>query len=175
MTPEARQLELPDGEVVFYPAFFSPSESDGLFQRLLSTTEWRQDVIQMYGKDVNLPRLTAWYGDAGTGYVYSGIENTPRPWTEVLTDVKAAIEPACGVTFNSVLLNRYRTGQDSVSWHSDDEPEFGENPVIGSVSFGGETPNALAMAMLLCPARTISIIVRCFSFSRRLMAQARAS
>jgi alkylated DNA repair dioxygenase AlkB len=46
------------------------------------------------------------------------------------------VEPACGVTFNSVLVNRYRSGQDSVSWHADDEPEFGSNPVIASVSFG---------------------------------------
>jgi alkylated DNA repair dioxygenase AlkB len=35
-----------------------------------------------------------------------------------------------------VLLNRYRTGQDSVSWHADNEAIFGENPVIASVSFG---------------------------------------
>jgi hypothetical protein len=42
-----------------------------------------------------------------------------------------------GVVFNSVLLNRYRNGKDSVSWHADDEPEFGERPVIASVSFGG--------------------------------------
>ena len=47
------------------------------------------------------------------------------------------MEPPCGVVFNGVLLNRYRTGRDSVSWHADDEPEFGERPVIASVSFGG--------------------------------------
>jgi alkylated DNA repair dioxygenase AlkB len=41
------------------------------------------------------------------------------------------------VTFNSVLLNRYLAAKDSVAWHSDDEPEFGENPIIASVSFGG--------------------------------------
>ena len=39
--------------------------------------------------------------------------------------------------FNSVLLNRYRTGKDSVSWYADDEPEFGERSIIASVSFGG--------------------------------------
>ena len=47
------------------------------------------------------------------------------------------MEPPCGVVFNGVLLNRYRTGRDSVSWHADDEPEFGDRPVIASVSFGG--------------------------------------
>jgi alkylated DNA repair dioxygenase AlkB len=38
--------------------------------------------------------------------------------------------------FNGVLLNLYRHGQDSMSWHSDDEPELGKKPIIGSVSFG---------------------------------------
>jgi alkylated DNA repair dioxygenase AlkB len=61
----------------------------------------------------------------------------PLPWTPALLEVKRAVEPPSGVEFNSVLLNRYRTGKDSVSWHADDEPEFGERPVIASVSFGG--------------------------------------
>ncbi len=137
MTLVPQHLDLPDGDVGFYPGFFAPADADRLLQALLATTEWRQDAITMYGRQIALPRLTAWYGDEGAGYTYSSIENTPLPWTEALLEVKGAIEPACGVAFNSVLLNRYRTGQDSVSWHSDDEPEFGENPVIGSVSFGG--------------------------------------
>jgi len=80
--------------------------------------------------------LGAWYGDEGTGYTYSGIENHPLPWTPALLEVKRAVDVTAGVTFNSVLLNRYRTGKDSVAWHSDDEKEFGENPIIASVSFG---------------------------------------
>jgi alkylated DNA repair dioxygenase AlkB len=39
--------------------------------------------------------------------------------------------------FNSVLLNLYRYGTDSMGWHSDNEPELGQNPVIGSLSLGG--------------------------------------
>ncbi|MBN8618629.1 MAG: alpha-ketoglutarate-dependent dioxygenase AlkB, partial [Anaerolineae bacterium] len=38
--------------------------------------------------------------------------------------------------FNSVLLNLYRDGNDSVGWHSDDEPELGTNPVIASLTLG---------------------------------------
>ena len=41
------------------------------------------------------------------------------------------------MAFNGVLLNRYRTGRDGMGWHADDEPEFGDEPVIASVSFGG--------------------------------------
>jgi alkylated DNA repair dioxygenase AlkB len=130
-------LDLPDGDVSFYPSFFLLAEADRLLQELLRTTAWRQESIKLYGKPIDVPRLTAWYGEEGTGYTYSGIVNEPQPWTPALREVKRAVEAPTGVTFNSVLLNRYRSGKDSVAWHSDDEKEFGENPVIASVSFGG--------------------------------------
>src|SRR4051812_6372059 len=102
--PGPRHLDLPDGDVAFYPAFFPPGEADRLLAELRDTTAWRQEAVRLFGRPVALPRLTAWYGDAGTGYTYSGIENAPLPWTPALLDVKRAVEPACGVTFNSVLL-----------------------------------------------------------------------
>ncbi len=61
----------------------------------------------LFGKTIDVPRLTAWYGDAGTGYAYSGIRNVPLPWTPALIEVKQAVEPPSGVVFNSVLLIRY--------------------------------------------------------------------
>ncbi len=133
----AQVIDLPDGELIFYPSFFPLANADRLLQELLTTTAWRQDSIKLYGKPISLPRLTAWYGDHGTGYIYSGIVNEPQPWTPSLLEVKQSVETPAGVTFNSVLLNRYRSGKDSVAWHSDDEKEFGANPVIASVSFGG--------------------------------------
>jgi alkylated DNA repair dioxygenase AlkB len=132
-----RNLDLPEAEVIFYPAFFPAPQADRLLRELLDTTAWRQETITLYGKPIEVPRLTAWYGDEGTRYTYSGITNVPLPWTPVLMEVKRAVEPPAGAVFNSVLLNCYRTGRDSVSWHADDEPEFGEQPVIASVSFGG--------------------------------------
>jgi alkylated DNA repair dioxygenase AlkB len=126
-----------DGEVIFYKQLLSKSESDIFLSELYSNTKWRQDTIKMFGKLIPLPRLTAWYGDEGKSYTYSGIEQHPEPWTPTLTLIKSKIESVVNVKFNSVLLNLYRDGKDSVSWHSDDEPELGENPIIGSVSFGG--------------------------------------
>lgn len=130
-------LDLPEAEVIFYPTFFREAEADRLLEQLVETTEWRQDSMKMFGQLKLLPRLTAWYGEPGTRYVYSGIVNEPQPWTAALSEVKEAVEAASGVAFNGVLLNRYRTGRDSMGWHADDEPEFGEDPVIASVSFGG--------------------------------------
>ncbi len=129
-------LDVPGAEVLVHPAVFSAEEADRLLGELRDTTQWRQESIKLYGKVIAIPRLTAWYGDEGAGYKYSGIQNAPLAWTPPLLEVKRAVEAHCGVGFNSVLLNRYRTGSDSVSWHADDEPEFGERPTIASVSFG---------------------------------------
>jgi alkylated DNA repair dioxygenase AlkB len=125
-----------DGEVILYPNFFSLEESDRFFSDLYSSVNWKQEKIELWGKKMPLPRLTAWYGDEGKSYTYSGIEQHPEPWIPVLETIKSKVEETANVTFNSVLLNLYRHGQDSVSWHSDDEPELGENPIIASVSFG---------------------------------------
>jgi len=90
------------------------------------------------GKEVLVPRLQAWYGDTTTDYRYSGLRFTPLPWTPVLLDIKAEIESNFGMHFNSVLLNYYRNGQDSVAWHSDKEAALGPDPLIASVSLGIE-------------------------------------
>jgi alkylated DNA repair dioxygenase AlkB len=90
----------------------------------------------MYSKQVITPRLTAWYGDANKDYSFSGNKFHPLPWTKELLEIKEKIEPIVGIRFNSVLLNYYRDGNDSVAWHSDNEAELGRQPVIASVSFG---------------------------------------
>ena len=97
--------------------------------------EWKQDFIEMYGKLHPLPRLTAWYGDKNKSYTYSGISMTSLPWTKELLNVRRKLEEFSKQKF-SVVLNYYRSGNDSVSWHSDDEEELGEFPIIGSLSFG---------------------------------------
>lgn len=132
----SKKLPIPDGDVVVYPNLFDREESNQLFSDLYNNTPWRQDSITFYGKTIPLPRLTAWYGDSGKSYTYSGIEMNPEPWNPTLLRIKSKIESLANVKFNSVLLNLYRSGKDSVSWHSDDEPELGKNPVIASLSFG---------------------------------------
>jgi alkylated DNA repair dioxygenase AlkB len=130
-------LRLPDADIVFYPHFLDEQESDRLLTQMTETIDWRQDWITIYGRSMPQPRLTAWYGDPGKSYTYSGITMHPSPWTRTLLDLKTKAEAVSGVVFNSVLLNLYRDGNDSMGWHSDDEPELGQNPVIGSLSLGG--------------------------------------
>jgi alkylated DNA repair dioxygenase AlkB len=125
-----------NGEFLFYPNFFSKSESDLLLQKLKTEIQWKQESMNMYGKQVAFPRLTAWYGANDKPYSFSGITLLPKIWTKELLGIKDKIEPLSQVQFNSVLLNRYRSGNDSISWHTDAEKELGQNPVIASVNFG---------------------------------------
>lgn len=125
-----------NGEYFFLPNYFNKVESDLYFNKLKDKIEWKQESMNMYGKQLNFPRLTAWYGYNDKPYSFSGIKLSPQPWNEELLDIKNRIEPKALVSFNSVLLNRYRSGNDSISWHTDAEKELGKNPIIASVNFG---------------------------------------
>lgn len=133
---EGKNQGLPPNILKYFPELFSNKECIAFLDKFITTIEWEQRVVTMYGKKVATPRLTAWYGENGKNYSYSGTRFNPLPWTQELFEIKERIEPLAGVTFNSVLLNYYRDGNDSVAWHSDNETELGAQPVIGSVSFG---------------------------------------
>ena len=130
------KVTIENGEYVFIPGFFNQPQSDQYFRTLKEKVLWKQESMNMYGKKVEFPRLVAWYGDDEMPYSFSGITLQPNPWIKELLVIKNRIEPLAKVSFNRVLLNLYRNGQDSVSWHSDAEPELGNNPSIASVSFG---------------------------------------
>lgn len=133
---EAREIQVENGDLLLYPDFFGAAEADLMLQRLLREIVWQQPRIRIMGKSRLIPRLQAWYGDTAAAYRYSGLMLQPLPWTETLLQVKNRVELAVGTKFNSVLVNRYRDGRDSVGWHSDDEPELGVKPIIASLSFG---------------------------------------
>jgi len=129
-------IDLGDASAQFFPHAFAASEADSLQQTLAAEIPWRQDDIRMMGRVLPVPRLQCWMGDPGCHYGYSGIRLEPEPWHPVVLAIKDRIQQLSGKEFNAVLLNQYRQGNDSVSWHADDEPELGPAPEIASVSFG---------------------------------------
>ena len=142
------EISMPDADVLHFARLFDPCEASSLFLQLQQNIEWQQQQIKLYGRVHDLPRLTAWYGDPAVTYSYSGISITSSEWVEALLEIKRRIEGVSDFSFNCVLLNRYRNGSDGVSWHADDEPELGQNPVIGSVSFGEARPFQLKHKIL---------------------------
>lgn len=133
---EVESFSLVDADVSLIHSFLSEPAADALYDQLLRETPWRQDRITLYGREMDIPRLQAWYGDQGCGYRYSGIVLEPLPWTASLSEIRRQVESVCKHRFNSVLINYYRSGLDSNGWHSDNEPELGFRPVIASLSLG---------------------------------------
>ena len=128
--------ELGNATIQEFPFAFNERESNRYLTSLIDKVPWQQDSLRIGGKEVLIPRLQCWMGDPGSEYSYSGIRLQPKPWSKDVLNIKTRIECLTEHKFNSVLLNYYRNGQDSVSWHADDEKELGDKPTIGSISFG---------------------------------------
>ncbi|MDX1588461.1 MAG: alpha-ketoglutarate-dependent dioxygenase AlkB [Oleiphilaceae bacterium] len=120
--------------------FLEPEQARLLEQHLMQALPWRQERIRLFGRERLIPRQQCWVGDPEAQYRYSGLTLVPEPWTGPLAALRDQVSRAAGESFNSVLCNLYRHGQDSMGWHSDDEPELGPDPVIASVSLGQERP-----------------------------------
>ena len=116
--------------------FIPSAQATQYLTRLREETDWTQPRIKMGAKIINSPRLSAWHGDSDAVYTYSGYRNFPQPWTDTLVELQNLLAESTGIRFNSVLLNLYRNGSDSMGWHSDNEPELGDQPTIASISFG---------------------------------------
>ncbi|MAT63546.1 MAG: alpha-ketoglutarate-dependent dioxygenase AlkB [Dehalococcoidia bacterium] len=127
--------DLDNCHIKIYRDYFSHQKANHFLSQL-ADIEWTQSEIVLFGNKHSEPRETAWYGDAGLSYSYSGIKRYAKDWIPFLEEIREEVQKVARVSFNSVLLNRYRNEKDSVSWHADDEPELGASPTIASVSFG---------------------------------------
>lgn len=131
-----RELLPYDGSAVLIDWALGELAWDTVMDDLLRTVPWENHTIRMYGKEYPQPRQVAWYGDPGSEYSYSGLKMQVRPWIEPVSLLRELAQEHAGVKFNSVLVNLYRNGEDKVSWHRDNEPELGREPVIASLSLG---------------------------------------
>ena len=131
---EPQACRLPGLLVRHWPAW--AADADALLVALREGVPWKQDQITLFGRSHPLPRLTCWVGDPGCAYTYSGVTNQIEPWSKLLAGLRARVEAAAGCSFNSLLLNRYRNGRDSMGWHADDEPELDPEAPIASLSLG---------------------------------------
>lgn len=135
--PEENLLPL-DGELFYYPSFFTREKSDFYFDELMKSIPWQHDEVMMFGKKIITKRKVAWYGDEGCSYTYSKILRVPISWNETLLEIKNQVEEKANANFNSCLLNLYHEGSESMAYHADDEPMLEQHGTIASVSFGAE-------------------------------------
>jgi alkylated DNA repair dioxygenase AlkB len=129
-------LPLEGCEVYYCKNFLTSEESISIFRELLEKIPWNQEKIRIFGKFVEEPRMTCWMGDAGAVYKYSGKSRFPLPWIPEVSDIQRKVNQFTRHQFNSSLLNLYRDGGDSNSWHRDNEKELGQDPHVASVNLG---------------------------------------
>lgn len=151
---EPETHDLGNAEIEEYPHAFNGEDNSRLMTELIDTVPWHGDTITIAGKQIPVPRLQCWMGDIGSRYGYSGMRLSPQPWLPIVNDIRNRVFGLTGLTFNSVLLNYYRDGQDSVAWHADDEPELGKNPIIASLSLGAQRE------FQLCPKNSKSRAIK---------------
>jgi alkylated DNA repair dioxygenase AlkB len=123
---------------LYYPDFLSEKESDLLLESFLEHNGFEQRSIKLFGKEYDSPRLEQFCAfDSKTSYSYSN----KKLKTQIIgSELDSLIEKLNELkySFNSVLINYYRDGQDSNGWHRDNEKELGEDPVIMSISVGAK-------------------------------------
>ncbi len=127
-----------DGVVNYYGKILKHQQAQDYLDRLLTSIEWKNDEVIIFGKHIITKRMTAWYGDSDYPYTYSNITRQALAWTKELLELKSIAEEITGATYNSCLLNLYHTGDEGMAWHSDDEKTLEKNNAIASLSFGAK-------------------------------------
>lgn len=127
-----------DGEIHYHDSFLAVPAANEWLSKLMRDLQWQEETLFIAGRSVRVPRLTAWYGHPEAKYRYSGRTHDPLAWNQALLRLKDHVEALCGSSFNSVLANFYRNGNDSIGWHADNERELGPRPLIASLSLGAE-------------------------------------
>jgi alkylated DNA repair dioxygenase AlkB len=132
-----QHIELSSSAYLTYvPGWVEASQGIAYLEVMMTQLPWESHTIRLFGKDHPEPRLSCWMGEPWASYRYSGKVRTPKPWTPEVTELRDRLNLQFGVQMNAALANLYRTGQDGMGWHSDDEFELGIDPVIASVSLG---------------------------------------
>lgn len=111
------------GRLAYYPGVVDASAAGALFSVVLETAPWNSETMWMYDKMVDVPRRVARF-----------LPEAPLPLQ--LQDAKDRVEALLGERFNSVSLNYYRDGRDSVAWHNDHLRDMIAQPVVALLSLG---------------------------------------
>jgi alkylated DNA repair dioxygenase AlkB len=118
------------GRIAYTPSFVPAALARSWFAELREAVSWKAEERWMYDRQVAVPRLTAHFG-LGT-QDHSQDAGAPAA-------IRLAAERVVAHTvlpFNSVGLNLYRDGRDSVAPHNDHLDETAEGFPIALLSLG---------------------------------------
>lgn len=143
-TLKMEELNLKNNSTILWdPNYLSIENADNLFTEL-KLLEFNQAQLKMWGKNMNVPRLQNWMADKDvtntdkTSKKYAALyQKTPQlDWSPSVLHIKKRLEKDLNCTFDYVLINLYRDGNDYISYHADKEASGDTNCVIASLSMG---------------------------------------
>lgn len=124
----------------YFPNYLDKSISDKYFSILLNEIEWDDTLRSSYGHTSKFNRKSSYYSQPGYPYPFSGRTFDGKSFTSTMDEILKRINNECNCHFNSILFNYYRDGKDTISWHTDNEKVLGQDPTVGTLSFGQERP-----------------------------------
>ena len=114
------------GRIAYTPAFVDAATTARWFAELRDGVSWRTERRMMYDRAVDVPRLLGHFR----------LDPPPDSTPPVIVDAADRVCHSLGVPFNSVGLNFYRDGRDSVAPHNDHLYEIRKGFPIALISLG---------------------------------------
>ena len=114
------------GRIAYTPHFVDAAMAQAWFDEVRSGVNWRSERRMMYDREVDVPRLV--------GHFH--LDPPPASMPAAIADAAQRVSDHLGVPFNSVGLNLYRDGRDSVAPHNDHLSEIRQGFPIGLISLG---------------------------------------
>ena len=114
------------GRITYAPRFVDQETADAWFRELRRTVSWREAKRVMYEREVDVPRLLGSFR----------LDPAPPSTPAAILDAAERVTGRLGVPFNSVGLNLYRDGRDSVAPHNDHLYEIRKGYPIALLSLG---------------------------------------
>jgi alkylated DNA repair dioxygenase AlkB len=135
-------------KVIYIKNFLTQQQIKDL-EKLMTFTEFKEEKLKMFGREIVAPRKVTSYGTPGLEYRYARKTEKCLPWTKELEELRDYVWQGCQefqssnepkTPFNFVLLNKYKDGADYMGAHSDNEPDIVPDSCIASLSIGQPRP-----------------------------------
>jgi alkylated DNA repair dioxygenase AlkB len=114
------------GRIVYTPGFVDAATARAWFIELRAGVSWRAERRMMYDREVDVPRLVGHYS----------LDQPADATAPAIREAARLVVEHLDVPFNSVGLNLYRDGRDSVAPHNDHLNELRKGFPIALVSLG---------------------------------------
>jgi alkylated DNA repair dioxygenase AlkB len=124
---ETRLADDERGRIAYTPRFVEAATAAAWFTEIRKGVNWAAGRRMMYDREVDVPRLTA-----GFRLEAAASESVPGP----VLDAARRVADRVGAPFDSVGLNLYRDGRDSVAPHNDHLNEIRKGFPIALLSLG---------------------------------------